>query len=259
MKIMSRERLILISNDDGYDAKGIAALIEVASKFGRVVVVAPKSAQSGMSQAITIYAPLYPERINTSLPAEMYSLNGTPVDCVKFALDHLLKDQKVDLMLSGINHGSNAAVNVLYSGTMGAAIEGSFYAPSIGFSLLDHSPNANFEPSKVFIERIIKSVIESDAEAGFCLNVNIPNLPLEQIKGIKCCRQNRGYWREEFFERTDPRENKYYWLTGAFVNHEPEATDTDEYALAHGYVSVVPIGVDMTNYSQLAKIKTFNM
>lgn len=256
---MSKERLILISNDDGYDAKGIAALVEVAAKFGRVVVVAPKTAQSGMSQAITIYSPLYPERIKSSLPAEVYAVNGTPVDCVKFALDHLLKDQKVDLMLSGINHGSNAAVNVLYSGTMGAAIEGSFYAPSIGFSLLDHSPNADFEASKIFVERIIKAVIEAKVEPHFCLNVNIPALPLEQIKGVRCCRQNRGYWREEFFERVDPRDNTYYWLTGAFVNHEPEATDTDEWALAQGYVSVVPIQVDMTNYGQLDKISKFNM
>ncbi|MFI3264865.1 MAG: 5'/3'-nucleotidase SurE [Rikenellaceae bacterium] len=256
---MKKEKLILISNDDGYDARGIEALVEVASKFGRVVVVAPKTAQSGMSQAITIYAPLYPEPVATSLPAEVYSLNGTPVDCVKFALDHLLKDECVDLMLSGINHGSNSAVNVLYSGTMGAAIEGSFYAPAIGFSLLDHSPNANFEASKVYAERIIKSVLEADVKPHFCLNVNIPDLPLEQIKGIKCCRQNRGYWREEFYERVDPRQKNYYWLTGAFVNHEPDAEDTDEYALAEGYVSVVPVQVDMTDYGRLEEIKKFNM
>ncbi len=256
---MKKEKLILISNDDGYDARGIEALVEVASKFGRVVVVAPKTAQSGMSQAITIYAPLYPERVETSLPAEVYCLNGTPVDCVKFALDHLLKDECVDLMLSGINHGSNSAVNVLYSGTMGAAIEGSFYAPAIGFSLLDHRPDADFEASKVFAERIIKSVLEADVKPHFCLNVNIPNLPIEQIKGIKCCRQNRGYWREEFYERVDPRQKNYYWLTGAFVNHEPDAEDTDEYALAEGYVSVVPVQVDMTDYGRLEEIKKFNL
>ncbi len=256
---MNKERLILISNDDGYDAKGIAALVEVASKFGRVVVVAPRTAQSGMSQAITIYSPLYPERIVSPLPAEIYSLNGTPVDCVKFAMDHLLKDESVDLMLSGINHGSNSAVNVLYSGTMGAAIEGSFYAPSIGFSLLNHNADADFEASKVYVERIIRAVLEADVKPHFCLNVNIPDLPLEEIKGIKCCRQNRGYWREEFFERVDPRNKRYYWLTGAFVNHEPEATDTDECALADGYVSVVPIQVDMTDYKELERVKGFNM
>ncbi|MFR9503946.1 MAG: 5'/3'-nucleotidase SurE [Rikenellaceae bacterium] len=256
---MKKERLILISNDDGYFARGIAALVEVASKFGRVVVVAPKTAQSGMSQAITMYSPLYPELIPTSLPAEVYALNGTPVDCMKFALDHLLKDQCVDLILSGINHGSNAAVNVLYSGTMGAAIEGSFYAPSIGFSLLDHSADADFEPSKSFVERIIRSVIEADVKPHFCLNVNIPALHESEIKGIKCCRQNRGYWREEFFERLDPRNKSYFWLTGAFVNYEPEATDTDEYALSEGYVSVVPIQVDMTDYERLEQIKELDM
>ncbi len=250
-------KLILISNDDGYDAKGIAALVEVASKFGRVVVVAPKSAQSGMSQAITIYSPLYAEPIESSLPAQIYSLNGTPVDCVKFALDHLLKDQSIDLMLSGINHGSNAAVNVLYSGTMGAAIEGSFYAPSIGFSLLDHSADASFEAAKPFVEQIIRSVLESEVKPHFCLNVNIPSG--EQIKGIKCCRQNRGYWREEFFERVDPRGKSYYWLTGEFVNFEPDATDTDEYALSQGYISIVPIQVDMTDYERLEQIKTLNL
>ncbi len=256
---MESQRLILVSNDDGYNAKGIAALVEVASKFGRVVVVAPRTAQSGMSQAITIYSPLYPERIESDLPAEIYSLNGTPVDCVKFALDHLLKDQSVDLVLSGVNHGSNAAVNVLYSGTMGAAIEGSFYAPSIGFSLLDHSADADFEPSKLYIERIIDSVLKADVKPHFCLNVNIPALPLDQIKGIKCCRQNRGYWREEFFERVDPRDKPYYWLTGAFVNYEPDAIDTDEYALSEGYVSVVPVQVDMTDYSRLEQIKGLKM
>ncbi len=256
---MKKEKLILISNDDGYSAKGIAALIEVAAQFGRVVVVAPKTAQSGMSQAITIYSPLYPERIVSPLPAEIYSLNGTPVDCVKFALDHLLRDQTVDLMLSGINHGSNAAVNVLYSGTMGAAIEGSFYAPSIGFSLLDHSPDADFEPCKPFVERIIRSVLESGERSNLCLNVNIPALPEGEIKGIKCCHQNRGYWREEFFERVDPRGNNYYWLTGAFVNYEPEAIDTDEYALAEGYVSVVPVQVDMTDYGRLEQLKELKL
>ncbi len=256
---MESQRLILVSNDDGYNAKGIEALVEVASKFGRVVVVAPRTAQSGMSQAITIYSPLYPERIESDLPAEIYSLNGTPVDCVKFALDHLLKDQSVDLVLSGVNHGSNAAVNVLYSGTMGAAIEGSFYAPSIGFSLLDHSADADFEPSKLYIERIIDSVLKADVKPHFCLNVNIPALPLDQIKGIKCCRQNRGYWREEFFERVDPRDKPYYWLTGAFVNYEPDAIDTDEYALSEGYVSVVPVQVDMTDYSRLEQIKGLKM
>ena len=253
------QSLILISNDDGYDAKGIKALVEVASKFGRVVVVAPRTAQSGMSQAITIYSPLYPQEHHTELDATIYSLNGTPVDCMKFALDHLLKEEQVDLVLSGINHGSNSAINVMYSGTMGAAIEGSFYAPSIGFSLLDHSADADFEESKIYVERIIKATLEANAKPPFCLNVNIPALPAEQIKGIKCCRQTMGYWREEFFERRDPRNKKYYWLTGSFVNYESEDPTTDEYALAEGYVTVVPVQVDMTDYKRLEQLKKMNL
>ncbi len=254
---MHKERLILVTNDDGYQAKGIAALIEVAAKFGRVVVVAPRTAQSGMSSAITMYTPLYPQLIESPLPATIYSLNGTPVDCVKFAMDHLLSAESVDLVLSGVNHGSNAAVNVLYSGTMGAAIEGSFYAPSIGFSLLDHSPDADFEPCKEYLGRVIDATLrmaQSPSKGNICLNVNIPTLPADQIKGVKWCRQNRGYWREEFFERVDPRGNNYFWLTGEFVNHEPQAIDTDEYALAEGYISIVPTQVDMTDYSRLESL-----
>lgn len=255
---MKDQRLIFVSNDDGYDAKGIAALVEVASKFGRVVVVAPRTAQSGMSQAITMYSPLYPERIDSPLDAEIYSLNGTPVDCVKFGLDHLLKDQKVDLVLSGINHGSNSAINVLYSGTMGAAIEGAFYAPAIGFSLLNHSSDADFSVAKIYVERVIEAMLASPME-HYCLNVNIPDLAADQIKGIKYCRQNRGFWREEFFQRQDPRGKEYFWLTGAFINEEKESTDTDEWALENGYVSVVPIQVDMTNYKAMNELQQIKM
>ncbi len=255
---MDNQRLIFITNDDGFDAKGIAALVEVASKFGRVVAVAPRTPQSGMSQAITMYSPLYPQLISSSDNVEIYSLNGTPVDCVKFGLDHLLKDQKVDLVLSGINHGSNSAINVLYSGTMGAAIEGAFYAPAIGFSLLNHSSNADFTVAKIYVERIIESMLNSPLER-YCLNVNIPDLAADQIKGIKSCRQNRGYWREEFFKREDPRGKDYYWLTGAFINEEVDATDTDECALESGYVSVVPIQVDMTNYEALRELQNLKL
>ncbi len=256
---MKKEKLIFITNDDGYFAGGIAALIEVAAEFGRVIVVAPATTQSGMSQAVTMYSPLYPERIKSDLPAEIYSLNGTPVDCVKYALDYHLKDQSVDLVLSGINHGSNSAVSVLYSGTMGAAIEGSFYAPAIGFSLLDYRADADFSAAKGFVRRIIASVLEAEVAPPFCLNVNIPALSAEQIKGIKYCRQNQGYWREEFIERKDPRGKSYFWLTGDFVNHEPESTDTDEYALAEGYVSIVPISADITDYNGLKALKKIKM
>ncbi len=247
-----KERLIFITNDDGYDANGIAALIEVASEFGRVVAVAPATPQSGMSQAITMHLPIFPKTIYKDEKVELCSLNGTPVDCVKYGIDHKLKGEKIDLVLSGINHGSNSAVNVLYSGTMGAAIEGSFYAPSIGFSLEDHNCDASLETSKEIVRRVLQQLLSSEREAGLCLNVNIPCLPLEEIKGIRMCRQNRGYWREKFFEREDPRGRKYLWLTGEFINAEPEATDTDIAALRQGYVSIVPIQVDMTDYSTLS-------
>lgn len=257
---MQNEKLILVTNDDGYDAPGITALIEVASKFGHVVAVAPKEPQSGKSQAITTYSPLYLDTIYKNDNIELYALNGTPVDCVKFAIDHLLLARKIDLIVSGINHGSNAAINVLYSGTMGAAIEGSMYAaPSIGFSNINHSHNISLEASKYYAERIIKGVIESGAGVNTCLNVNIPDLPLDQIKGIKVARQNRGHWLEEFYARKDPRGREYYWLTGDFVNHEPGATDTDLAAIDEGYVAVVPIQVDMTAYEQMsATNKMFN-
>ncbi|MFI3290213.1 MAG: 5'/3'-nucleotidase SurE [Rikenellaceae bacterium] len=252
---MQNEKLILVTNDDGYDAPGIAALIEVASKFGRVVAVAPKEPQSGKSQSITTYYPLYLDTIYKNERVELYALNGTPVDCVKFALDHLLHRCKVDLILSGINHGSNTATNVLYSGTMGAAIEGSMYAAAaIGFSHINHSHTTDLEPSKFYMERIIRDVMDSDLGVATCLNVNIPDLPLSEIKGVKVVRQNRGHWQEEFVVHKDPRGREYYWLTGEFINHEPEATDTDLAAIDAGYVSVVPTQVDMTAYDSMEQI-----
>lgn len=254
---MKKERLILVANDDGFDAPGIEALIEVAAKFGRVVCVAPKDPQSGKSQSITTYSPLYLDTIYKRDNVELYALNGTPVDCVKFATDHLLLGERVDLILSGINHGSNAAINVLYSGTMGAAIEGALYsAPAIGFSHMSHSHDIDFTAAKHFAEQIIRSVVESEPRGFMCLNVNIPDLPLEQIKGIKVARQNNGYWMEEFYARRDPRNREYYWLTGTFINHEPDATDTDLAVIAQGYVAVVPIQVDMTDYTKMQSTAT---
>ena len=252
---MKPQRLIFVTNDDGFSSKGFAAAIEVARKFGEVIAVAPEAPQSGKSQAITIYDPLYLKCVRKEEGVQVYSLSGTPVDCVKLAFDHLLADRRVDLVISGINHGSNSAVNVLYSGTMGAAIEGSFYGcPSIGLSLTSHDPDADFTAAVHYGEQIVKSVLEGDVRMPLCLNVNVPVGSLDEVKGLKVCRQTRGYWREDFFCRQDPHERDYFWLTGAFVNHEPEAEDTDEYALANMYVSVVPVQVDMTDYRQLEKM-----
>ena len=252
---MKEEKLILVTNDDGYDSKGLAAAVEVARAFGRVVVVAPETTQSGMSQAITMYNPLYLRCVSRQEGQEVYAFSGTPVDCVKMAFDYLLRDQRVDLVVSGINHGSNSAVNVLYSGTMGAAIEGSFYdCPSVGLSLDDHSEDADFEAAVVYGKRIVRSVLEKKVELPLCLNVNVPVGKPGELHGIRLCRQNRGVWREEFYRHEDPRGRAYFWLTGDFVNGEPGAEDTDEWALAHGYVSVVPVQVDLTDYRQLAAL-----
>ena len=249
--------LIFVTNDDGYNAKGFNTLIDIVSKFGRVIGVSPEYPQSGMSHAITMSRPLYLRKVTDKQDCEIYACNGTPVDCVKIAFDSImLNKQMPDLIISGINHGSNSAVNILYSGTMGAAIEASFYnIPSIGLSLCDHDPDADFSAARIFSERIIQRVIDEDLSLPFCINVNIPNVPTEQIKGIMPCRQNKGYWREEFDKRQDPRGKDYYWLTGFFHNTEPEASDTDEWALANNYISIVPIQVDLTNYEQLDAIK----
>lgn len=249
------ERLILLTNDDGYQSRGLSAAIEVARSFGRVVVVAPETAQSGMSQAITMHNPLYLRRIRRDDGIEMYAFSGTPVDCLKMAFDYLLRDRRVDLVLSGVNHGSNSAVNVLYSGTMGAALEGSFYGcPSVGLSLDDHAEDADFDGAIAYGRQIVERVLTSEVTLPLCLNVNVPAGRPETIRGIRVCRQNRGFWREEFYRREDPRGREYFWLTGEFIDGEPEADDTDEWALRHHYVSVVPVQSDLTDYGQLKKL-----
>ena len=253
---MMKERLILVTNDDGYDSKGIRAAIDVARRFGRVVAVAPETVQSGMSQAITMYNPLYLRHVSHDEQVDVYAFSGTPVDCVKMAFDYLMRGRRIDLVISGINHGSNSAVNVLYSGTMGAAIEGSFYGcPAVGLSLTDHSADADFTAAVLYGERVVRSVLEGPEELPLCLNVNVPTGRPEEIRGIRTCRQNRGFWREEFFRHEDPRGREYFWLTGEFVNWEPDAEDTDEWALAHKYVSVVTIQTDMTDYRLLEKLR----
>ena len=254
---MEKERLIFVTNDDSYLSNGFRHAVELASRFGRVVAIAPDRVQSGMSQAITINAPLFLRRVEEREGVEIYAFSGTPVDCAKIAFDHFFSDRKVDLVISGINHGSNAAVNVMYSGTMGAAIEGSFYnVPSIGISLDDHDADADFEGAVEYGRKVVASVLEN-AESlprPLCLNVNVPRCAASEILGIRLCRQTRGFWREDFYARQDPHGRDYFWLTGAFQNAEPEAEDTDEWALAHKYVAVVPVQVDMTDYRMLRSL-----
>lgn len=252
--------LIFITNDDGVTAKGFKELVEMVRPLGRIIAVAPEGGQSGMSHAITMTRPIYMQTVREEEDLVIYACSGTPVDCVKIAFDSVMLGQEMPtLILSGINHGSNSAINVLYSGTMGGAIEASLYdIPSIGFSLLDHDVNADFTACRTIVPRIIRKVWEQgtdEVDLPFCLNVNIPNLPIDKIKGIAACRQNKGYWREEFDRRKDPRGRDYFWLTGYFHNLEADATDTDEFALYNGYVSVVPIQVDLTNFKQLKRLK----
>jgi 5'-nucleotidase len=248
--------LILVTNDDGAAAPGIRALVEVAKELGDVIVVAPDSPQSGKGHAITIDEPIRFHAIDIYGDLEAYECTGTPVDCVKIAKHVLLKDRKPDLCVSGINHGSNAAINIIYSGTLSAAMEASLEGiPSIGFSLLDYSFSADFEPAKPYVKHLINYVLENGLEHGSLLNVNIPALPQEDIKGLKVCRQADARWVEEFQEAIDPRGQKYYWLTGKFVN-EDHGEDTDVWALDNNYISVVPSMHDLTNYKALGTLKS---
>ncbi|MBL4625505.1 MAG: 5'/3'-nucleotidase SurE [Flavobacteriales bacterium] len=251
--------LILVTNDDGVTSPGIKALVEVALEFGEVVVVAPDKAQSGMGHAITLEDTLRKKEVNLFEGAIAFSCTGTPVDCVKLAVNVFL-DRKPDLIVSGINHGSNASVNVIYSGTMSAAVEGAMEKiPAIGFSLLDHALEAHFDTAKKYAAIIIQKTLKKGLPEGVCLNVNFPKLGEAEIAGIKICRQCNGNWTEEFDERKDPSGKEYYWLTGVFENYEPEATDTDIWALDNGYVSIVPVHSDMTAYITIDELNNWNL
>ncbi len=255
---MAKRPLILVTNDDSINAPGIRNLVEVALEFGDVMVVAPDSAQSGMGHAITINKPLRLDKVQVFPGIDAYQSSGTPVDCVKLAMDILLH-RKPDLLLSGINHGSNSSINVIYSGTMSAAVEGAIEGiPSIGFSLLDYAFDANFEPCKPFARQIIKTVLREGMPKGTLLNVNFPKVDsAEEIKGMKICRQALAKWKENFVEREDPNGRKYYWLTGRFINDD-RGEDTDEWALAHNFVSVVPVQFDMTDHHNIALLNSWN-
>ena len=251
-----KKPLIFVTNDDGVGARGLRYAEQVALKFGRVVVIAPERPQSGMAHAITMSRPLYLRKVKEAEDLTVYACDGTPGEGVQMGFDYLFADEKPVLTISGINHGSNSAISVIYSGTMGAAIEASFYgAPSIGLSLVDPDPQADFGGAALYGERIVADVMRAGVKSPLCLNVNFPAVPADRIRGVRVCRQNRGYWKEEFFCRQDPRGRDYFWLTGNFFNEEPEATDTDEWALANDYVSVVPIQVDLTNYEQVGELK----
>ena len=255
---MSKKPLILVTNDDGITAPGIRAIIEVMKTIGDVVVVAPDSPQSGMGHAITINSTLYVEKVKiNSGKQKEYSCSGTPADCVKLAINEIL-DRRPDICVSGINHGSNSSINVIYSGTMSAAIEAGIEGiPAVGFSLLDYNYNANFEPSKSFIKTITERILENKKMDGVVYNVNIPNLKKKELKGIKICRQARGNWKEKFDKRKTPQGKDYYWLTGKFINLD-KGEDTDEWALEHGYISIVPIQFDLTAHHCIQNLNTWD-
>ncbi|TAL61290.1 MAG: 5'/3'-nucleotidase SurE [Bacteroidetes bacterium] len=256
---MNKRPLILITNDDGITSPGIIALVEAMKDIGNVVVIAPDKPQSGVGHAITINATLRLDKTNYHNVKKEYSLSGTPVDCVKMATDKILQ-RKPDLCVSGINHGSNISVNVIYSGTMSAAVEGAIDGiPSVGFSLMDYSIGADFSASGEIAKIIAKNILLNGLPKDICLNVNIPPLKLSEIKGIKVCRQAKANWKEEFDERKDPSGRSYYWLTGEFINMEKEKEDTDVWAVRNNYVSVVPVQFDMTGYSALPALEKWKM
>lgn len=253
---MSDRPLILVTNDDGITAPGITTLIKVMKELGDVYVVAPDKPQSGMGHAITINSTLRINKMNYHQVVQEYSCTGTPVDCVKLAVNKLLP-RKPDLCVSGINHGANMSINVIYSGTMSAAVEAAIEGiPAIGFSLCDHSIEADFTAAAHYSKVIAEQILSKKLPEGVCLNVNIPPLEISELKGIKVCRQGKANWIEELDERKDPSGKPYYWLTGTFQNFEGEKEDTDIWALDHGYISVVPVHFDMTAHHALASLKT---
>lgn len=241
------EPVILVTNDDGITAPGIRNLVEAVKDLGKIVVVAPDKPQSGMGHAITIGQPLRLHQVQSFGDIEAYQCTGTPVDCVKLAVDKILH-RKPDLCLSGINHGANHSINVIYSGTMSAAVEAAIESiPSVGFSLLDYSIDADFTAARKYARIIVEKMLHKRPNKHTVLNVNIPAVSVDLIKGIRICRQAYAKYEEDFIERNDPHGRKYYWLTGEFVNFD-KGKDTDVWALENNYVSLVPVQFDLTNY-----------
>lgn len=244
-----KKPFILVTNDDGITSRGIKKLVDIASKVGEVVVVAPDSPQSGMGHAITVGEPLRLRRNSLfGNDIEAFECSGTPADCVKIAKQQVAKGKKFDLVLSGINHGSNTSISVLYSGTMSAAIEGAIEGtPAIGFSLCDYSPKAEMGHAEEYLSSIIQQALKKGIPKGIALNVNIPPNQNENIKGLKICRQANARWEEDFEQRLDPYGREYYWMLGNFINHD-KGEDNDEWAIANNYISIVPCQFDLTGY-----------
>ncbi len=249
--------LLLISNDDGYQSKGIRELVEMVSDFGDIIVCAPDSARSGFSCAFSATTPLRLTLQQKREGVEVWSCNGTPTDCVKMALAELCP-RKPDMVIGGINHGDNGSVNTHYSGTMGVVLEGCMkYIPSVAFSLCDHRDDADFEPLRPLIRQITQRVLAEGLPQGVCLNVNFPLV--DAYKGVRVCRMAKGTWGNEVFKCHHPRGYDYWWMVGHYQNDEPEAEDTDNWALTHGYVAITPTQIDVTAYQALDLIKSWNL
>lgn len=257
MSTTSRRPFLLISNDDGYKAPGINFLIDTLRPIADILVVAPSGARSGFGCAITATQPIQCRLVHEEEGLDIYSCTGSPVDCVKLAFNILLKryDRLPDLVVSGVNHGDNSSVNTFYSGTMGAASEGVLQGvPGIGFSYDHFSYDVDMSACAPYIVRIVQEVLREGLPPLSTLNVNFPDTP--DLKGVKVCRMARSRWINEMAENFRPRTGApYYWLTGEPLELEPEAEDTDRWALAHGYVAITPQTLDATNYPLLQSLQ----
>lgn len=256
---ISKRPLILVTNDDGITSLGIRTLVELMVVLGDVVVVAPNSPQSGMGHAITMGEPLRLYKTDIFEGVDEYECSGTPVDCVKLAKNHVLKGRTIDMVVSGINHGSNSSINVLYSGTMSAAIEGAVEGiPSIGFSLCDFREDAHFDHAREAILKITSEALTKGIPKGTALNVNIPAYDKKPLKGIKVCRQADAKWHETFEQRQDPHGRNYFWMSGQFVNLDEDKLSTDEWALENGFISIVPCQFDLTAYKAVSSVSQWD-
>ena len=252
----NKKPLILISNDDGYRAKGINSLVDMVRDMGDVLVCAPEGARSGNATAFSAVAPLRLVLRTEEEGLKVWSCNGTPVDCVKLALNQFCGDRMHDIVIGGINHGDNASVNTHYSGTMGVALEGCMkYLPSVAFSLCDYNEDADFSPLRPLVRHITRKVLEEGLPKGVCLNVNFPKEP---FKGVRVCRMAYGTWYDECVKERHPRGYDYFWMVGKYRNDEPEAEDTDNWALTHGYVAITPTRMDVTHYEMMRQMNSWD-
>ena len=253
----NKRPLILVSNDDGVTSKGISALIRFLRPLGEIVVMAPDAPRSGSGCALTTTQPVHYQLVKREVGLTVYKCSGTPTDCIKLARNTVL-EREPDLVVGGINHGDNSATNVHYSGTMGVVIEGCLNGiPSIGFSICNHDADADFKPAYPYIRRIVEEVLEKGLPKGTCLNVNFPDTP--KLKGVRVCRQTDGVWTQEYVPCNHPRGGAYFWMTGVYQNDEPEAEDTDHWALDHGYVAITPTKIDVTDYELKKQIESWNL